>query len=754
VIGKTLLHYRITGKLGEGGMGVVYKAEDTRLKRDVAIKFLPRDTGPSSEQRRRFQAEAQAAAALNHPNITHVHAIEESDGDAFIVMEYVAGRELGKLTESGELPLDQVIALALQIAAGLKAAHDKGIVHRDIKSANIMVTDDGHIKIMDFGLAKVMGNTRVTRTGTVVGTVDYMSPEQVRGEDVDHRTDIWSFGVVLYEMLTGRRPFQGGYEQAVMYAIANEEAPSPSTLVPGLPDAAVRLVARSLARRRDDRYARMADVMAELQALRNESSSSEVPTNRRKSDARTALPGVAVLPFASIRPDPETDFLGFALADQIIGALTYVDSVAVRPSSAVRKYQGQPVDVPAAGRDLHADFVLAGHYLKEAGTVRLNVELIATESNDLVWRESIEVKYENAFKLQDMVAKKVLRGLKVQFPKSAKAIIDADAPANPLAYEYYLRAVSYPTTLADNRLAMEMLDKSIKLDPKFAPAHAELGYRLAQEANYGLVGGAGYAEADKAFRKALSLNENQLSALTNLSLRCIEFGQHEEAIDLIKRVLRVTPNSAMAHFTLSYLCRYTGMVERSIEEVEKAIELDPRNPRLRSAGFTYIYAGNYRKAYERFQLDARSAPPNAWQGWALFLMGERERAVECFDRALAMEPDGFVALRFGSMRSFIVGDLEDGRRRLRKLEEKRGLGEAYDAEASYAIASSCSLLGERLGCVRWLKKAVEDGFFNYPAMLKDPFLDGIRDDPEFQQVLALAKEKHETFKQAFSIKMP
>ncbi len=754
MIGKQLLHYRITGKLGEGGMGVVFKAEDTRLKRDVAIKFLPSDAVAGAAQLRRFETEARAAAALNHPNITQVHAIEESDGDAFIVMEYVQGRELRGLVESKELSLERAIALALQIAAGLKAAHDRGIVHRDIKSANIMVTDDGHVKIMDFGLAKVVGNTRVTQSGMVVGTVDYMSPEQVRGEEVDQRADIWSFGVVLYEMLTGERPFRGDYAQAVMYAISNEDAPSPSTVVPNLSAEAVTLTKKLLARNRDDRYASMVDVIGALEGLRKATSRDETKVfHRRKADTKTGLPGVAVLPFTSIRPDPETDYLGFALADQIIGALAYVDSVAVRPSSAVRKYQGQVVDIQAAGRELEADFVLAGHYLKDANAVRLNTELIAIQSNDLVWRESVEVKYDNVFKLQDIVSKKVLRGLKVQFRKSAVSAIQPEVPADPLAYEYYLRAVSYPNMLSDNRLAIEMLEKSIALDPNFASAHAELGYRLAQEANYGLVRGAGYMEAEAAYRRALSRNENLLSALSNLTKLYVEFGRHEEAIELLRRIFQLTPNGADAHFVLSYICRYTGLLGRSIEEVEKALELDPRNPRFRSVGFTYMYAGNYAKAHELFKQHEHSAAPIAWQGWALTLMGERDRAIECFDRAIAMEPDGFVALRFGSMRAFLKGDLEDGSRRIRQLDEELEHRRANDGETFYLMATSCAMLGDRSKSVRWLRSAVEQGFFNYPAMLQDPSLSTMRDDPEFQQVLTLARQKHDKFAAAFAAKM-
>jgi tetratricopeptide (TPR) repeat protein len=397
--------------------------------------------------------------------------------------------------------------------------------------------------------------------------------------------------------------------------------------------------------------------------------------------------------------------------------------------------------------------VLAGHYLKDGDTVRLNVELIAMESSDLVWRDAIEVKYENAFKLQDMVSKKVLRGMKVQFPRSA-AGIQPDTPTNPLAYEYYLRGVSYSTSLSDNQLAIEMLEKSIKLDPAFAPAHAELGFRLAQQANYGTARDAGYREAEMAFRRALALNENHPFALAHLAVLFIEFGRHEEAIELIGRQLQAMPNNAWAHFVLGYLCRYTGMLERAIEEVEKALTLDPRNPRFRSAGFVYMYAGDYPRAYELFKnQDERSAPSIAWQGWALALMGEREQAIERLDRAVAMEPVGFVALCFGSIAAFLKGDLEDALRRTQALEEELEQRVVCDGENWYLMACSCGYLGERDKCIRSLRRGVAGGFFSYSAMLREPFLEAVRGDPEFEQVLAQSKERHERFKKVFAATM-
>ena len=745
MIDKTILHYEILEKLGEGGMGVVYKAEDTKLKRNVAIKFLPKHISTDSNERERFKIEAQAAAALSHPNIATIYAIEEHDDEMFIVMEYIEGRELKEIIQSETPNLQSAIDHAIQIAEGLQAAHKKGIVHRDIKSSNIMVTDEGKIKIMDFGLAKIGKGMNLTKSGTTLGTILYMPPEQLRNKEVDNRSDIWSFGVVLYEMLTGELPFKGDYEQAVLYSILNEEPAPPSQILNRASKEIDNLVIKSLAKNPKERYQGMEEVIADLKSLKDETIAAS--QKARHNSTMKKLPGLAVLPFASIKSDPEMDFLGFALADQIISALTYIKSVSVRPSSAVRKYQNQSVDAPTAGKDLQVNFILTGYYLKEADTVRLNVELVNTQSNEMVWRESIEVKYENTFKLQDIVSEKVLHGLKVQFSQDERDRMQADVPKDALAYEYYLRAISYPITLEGDQLAIEMLKKSIKLDSSYAPAYSELGFRIGHTANSAMLGNKEHRKAEDAFRKALSLNKNLLTTLWYLSLHYTEIGKSEEAAELINQMFRVTPNNAMAHYALGYLYRYTGMLEESAHEVEKALALEPKNQRFLSAGFTYVYLGNYRKAYEVFDLDPENTLSIAWKGMTLFLLDEREQAIEYFDRVIAMEPEGYIGLRHAGVRAYIMGKTQEGLRSIRRLEETNPSDS--DSEHWYLIGNAYSLLGDRIACIRTLRKAVEGGFFNYPGMLKDPLLDPVRDDSEFQKVLTIAKEKHETFKKKF-----
>jgi non-specific serine/threonine protein kinase len=735
LIGKTILHYRILEQVGQGGMGVVYLAEDTRLERKVAIKFLPRHIAANVEERQRFEIEAKAAAALNHPNIATIHAIEETDNEIFIVMEYIEGRGLREIIQS-EIPnLQSAIDYATQVAKGLQAAHEKDIVHRDIKSSNIMVTESGQVKIMDFGLVKMHDRAQEINVGITMGTAAYMSPEQARGEAVDPRSDIWSLGVVLYEMLTGKLPFGGEYVQAIFYAIINENPQPVSDYRQDVPASLEGIVKKALAKNRDERYQSIREVLADLQQAINQPDSGKVPARQR----------LAVFPFDNLSNDPQTDFLSFALADQIIGKLVYFKNILVRPSSAIRKYQNLLIDARTAGKELEVDYVLNGNYLKDAGVVRLNIELVEVHSNEITWREGIEVEYENAFKLQDIVARQVLEGFKVQFSQDEQKCLSMDVPQNPLAYEYYLRGVSYPFNVDGARLAIEMLNKSIQLDPTYAPAYSELGFRLRDISFYAIGEAESVRQAEEAFLKALSLNDKLLSALGNLAAIYAETGKIEKALELVRRALRINPNSAGSHFSLSYIYRYAGMLEESAKEGETAIALYPRNPRFRSVGGTYTYLGKYDRALQLWDLDAESAVTLAWKGSIYLRLGKPEVAEKYFNRAIKLEPSNVISLWAAVMKAHVEGNQEDGLAVLRKLEQSN----LTDGEQWYNIGALYGLLGDSQGCARMLRKAVDLGFFNYPFMLRDSFLDSVRNDPGIQQVLKKSRKKHDAFKKQF-----
>ncbi len=442
--------------------------------------------------------------------------------------------------------------------------------------------------------------------------------------------------------------------------------------------------------------------------------------------------------------------MGFALADQITGALAYTKNVLVRPSSSVRQYQNHEVNVLSAAEDLKVDFVVMGHYLKEADAVRLNIELVNVHSNEMIWREPIEVRYENVFELQDIVTKKVIDGLKTQFLQDEQRRIQTDVPRNPLAYEYYLRSISYPLSNEGDQLAIEMLKKSIELDPDYAPAYGQLGKRTQRLAQYGLLDPEETKRAENYYLKALSLNEELLSALGDLAILYTDTARTEEAVELTRRMIEINPNNADAHFSLGYIYRYAGMLNESVLEMEKAVTLDPKNPEFRSIIITYRFAGEYEKACEIAKIFKESAFILGHIGAAQFQQGNKEQAVECFDRIIAMEPDGLIALWVTGIKAAIEGNIEVGLDAARKFEQFN----IADAEAWLHFAENYALLGDKDGCVRTLQRAVDGGFFNYPFILTDSFLDSVRDDPEFQDILKMAKAKHEAFKKRFFSETP
>ena len=454
---------------------------------------------------------------------------------------------------------------------------------------------------------------------------------------------------------------------------------------------------------------------------------------------------IAVLPFSNTKSDPETDYLGFAIADQIIGSLTYLNNITVRSSGSVRKYDKQIIDPVAAGDSLKVDYVLIGNYLKEGNMVRLNVELVKVDTDEMIWREHIEVDFNSAFELQDIVSQKVIEGLNIQFSQNELAQIGKDIPNNPLAYEYYLRSISYPYTNEGDQIAIGMLKKSIELDSTYAPAYAQLGDRTHRLALFGLHDPEESKRAENYFLKALSLNKENIFALAGLANIYTETARIEKAVELTRQILAINPGNAEAHFSLGYIYRYAGMNNESVQEMEEAMAIDPENPGFRSIVISYIFAGEFENSFESSKLFKQNDYILGYQGAALFRMGKEEQAVEYFNRCISMNPDGLQALWVTCMKASIEGNIEMGMEAAHRFEKVNIL----DPEPWYHFAGNYGLLGDRDGCVRALQRAVDGGFFNYPFMLKDSFLDSMREDEEFQMVLQEAREKHLSFQKNF-----
>jgi serine/threonine protein kinase len=424
MIGQTIAQYKILEKLGEGGMGVVYKAEDTKLKRTVALKFLPQRLSSNDQDKERFLQEAQSASALNHPNVCTIYDIQELDGQTFIVMEFVDGKTLREAKHA--ISMKQAVAVSAQIAEGLAAAHEKGIVHRDIKSDNIMVRPDGRVQIMDFGLAKLQGASSLTKAGSTIGTTAYMSPEQVRGEEADHRTDIFALGVVMYELLAGQLPFRGVHEAAVMYEIVNVDPQSIRTTKPEVEPDLERIVMKCLEKDRDNRYQSAREIAVDLKRFKRDSEGKRIqsstqetpvqPVKRRKSWMKTAvgaaiallvvasvawfllrgkgeaLDSLAVLPFENASNDQNMEYLSDGITESIINSLTKVPDLRVIPRSTVFRFKGKDIDPQEIGTKLKVHAVLAGRITKQGDDLNIQVDLVDVEKQSQLWGQQYRRK--------------------------------------------------------------------------------------------------------------------------------------------------------------------------------------------------------------------------------------------------------------------------------------------------------------------------------------------------------------------------
>jgi serine/threonine protein kinase/Tfp pilus assembly protein PilF len=663
MIGSTISHYKILEKLGEGGMGVVYKAEDTRLNRFVALKFLPPHTTSSSEERSRFLQEAQAASALNHPNVCTIHDIKQEDGHDFIVMEFVDGETLRRRLTRGPLDTDEAIAFAIQIGDALQEAHGKGIVHRDIKADNIIVNTKDQIKVMDFGLAKLKGSMKLTKTSSTVGTLAYMAPEQIQGSEVDHRSDIFSFGVVLFEMLTGRLPFRGEHDAAMMYSILNEQPDQIQTHRPNLSPEFAHILNRALEKNPSDRYQSIEDVLIDLRRLKRDSSRVLRPSDHVQSQvlpygtlskkqistwlklgvatlgvvlvalAVIFLPGkdgqiptkqeqtkkmVVVLPFENLG-SPEQEYFADGIAEEITSRLSGLSGLGVIARSSAMQYKKTNKTLKQIGEELNVGYVLQGTIrwgaLPEGGSrVRINPALVKVEDATQVWSQPYEAVMSDVFKLQSDIATQVANALGVTLLQQERQTLEVRLTENSEAYDFYLRGKEYfnrSYERKDLQTAEQMFRRAIDLDPQFAAAYAlyaqlnvSMYWFFYDHTEDRILLAKNHAE------KALSLDPNLAEAHTAMGFYHYQGRlEYERALEEFETALRLQPNSANIMIGIASVRRRQGRAQEAAENYARATEIDPRDATAHfNLGETFMLQRRYADAERSLHRSTSLAP--------------------------------------------------------------------------------------------------------------------------------------------------
>ena len=769
MVGQNISHYRILSKLGEGGMGVVYKAEDTKLRRMVALKFLTAEIAGDLELRARFVQEAQAAAALNHPNICTIFEIDEEHG--FLAMEFVEGQNVAEKIGARPLPLQEALDIATQAAQGLEAAHEKGIVHRDIKSANLMVTEKGQVKVMDFGLAQLTERSRITRSGMRVGTLAYMSPEQTEGKPTDRRTDIWGLGVVLYEMVSGRLPFARETEAAVAHAIVSGKPEPLTALRTGLPVGLDRVVGKALAKEPEDRYQHASDLAVDLRGVAGEVPRA-APVRKRtaaliascllglviaagwiawrsSSKAGTdAIRSLAILPLKSLQGGGQ-EYLEMGLADTLITKVSQIHGLTVRPTSAVRGYASKQMDALQAAKELQVEAVLDGSLQRSGDRLRVSVNLLRVSDGVSLWAESFDIRFTEIFAVQDEVSRQVVDRLRLKLSPEEKQRLAKRGTSNPDAYQLYLTGLDLfdkRTPLAMDEATIPMFEKAVAADPGYALAHARLAYARLWKALFIDVGSASLLDqAKQALEKAESLDPNMAETHEvrfELLWSVYEGFRYHEAVLELRRALQLNPHVGYPNLIVLY--SHMGLEQQALAAMDKAFEIDPLSKLVRS----WMVEGNALLGrYDESIALASRLQNTRGVSWALVAKGRLEEAQKQINADLAANPNGPHALGPLAVLLAMQGKFREAETVGLRME---GLGKDRSYHhATHALACVYALQGRAAQAVKWLRETVKYGMPDYLLFTRDPNLARIRNSPEFVQFMAELKPQWEGYMREF-----
>jgi serine/threonine protein kinase/tetratricopeptide (TPR) repeat protein len=748
-------------------MGDIYVAEDEQLRRKVAIKFIRAADASDLPARRRFIREAQAASALSHPNICTIFEIDDHEGQPFLVMELLDGSDLRRFCRTGGLEISRLLKWGIQIADALAAAHAHGIIHRDIKPANIFITTRGDSKILDFGLAKrddpssditITSTVELSKAGAVMGTAPYMSPEQVRGEPLDARSDLFSFGAVLYEMVTGRRPFNGSTQGMVFSSILTADPAPASQLRPDFPRDLERILDKALAKDRELRYQSAAEMKADLMRFQREVESGvakvavgEVARRRRmrlvlvfssvvllttaaiatafffSTRPRPAARGlsrqttIAVLPFQNSGHDTKFEYLGTALPDEVITTLSYTPTLSVRPFSMSQRFNENDADPYEAARQLRVAHIVTGHFLSHADRLRVTLETMDVAKQEVIWRTSLDVPASDALKLHEDIAATLVKGLLPSLGISAVEL-SATKPQNQQAYDLYLRSQDPSYDIEHNKDAIALLEKSVALDPGYAPAWLALASHYYAEADMVAGGDAMLKKCIAAVERARQLDPNLLGASTWLvGLGSRVNGDIPYSFAQLQELARKRPRRAEVHLMFSQLLRTIGALERAAEECEITHRLDP--DLSTDCAVPNIYLADLPKA--RVEIDR---DPGEFSSFLLGHVLLREGKVEEALPKLKILPAGS---NYEVVRNCWPNSSTQACQRIVAQSESEFL-RLPDPDAWYFGAALFAWLDKKDAALRLLDADAKRNFCVYPAVDHDPMFDKIRKSSEFQ----------------------
>ncbi|HWQ31929.1 MAG TPA: protein kinase [Blastocatellia bacterium] len=761
--------YRIEGPLSRGGMGAVYKATQLGLERAVAIKLLLPMYADDSRMRERFRREARSAAALRHPNIIQIYDYGISEHGPYIVMEFVTGESLRQMLRCGPVAPEQTVQLMEQICSAVAAAHEAGIIHRDLKPDNILIEKrPGGLtaKVLDFGIARLRGmpetisddETQSNLTGaSAIGSPHYMSPEQCLGAELDARADIYSLGVTLYEMLTGQVPFPNTSSVAILLQQINTPPARLRDLNPAIPAAVEAVVLKALAKEPAGRFATATELAQSLSQslaaadefethltleLTDPFGTTQTPLPSHRSEATpsfnpTIPPStlskrfrLAILPLRNLMAEPDIEYLGFALADSVITQLSCIKSLIVRPSSAVEKYRSQPADPRVVGRELQVDSILSGSYIRSGDNFRVNAQLIDVARNEVLWQERIDLKFASVIELQDRICDELIRGLRLNLSTGEQEALRHDAPANPVAYELYLRALACLQTEEGHRQAISLLEASVQLDPNYAPAWAALAGRYINGRHY-LRDETMLQKAERAISRALELNPSSPAAIFCRILHYAELGDVRNAISDCKRLLKVAPNSEYAYQAMGHAYDYAGLPDIALTLFRRAVEINPTTfPYI--IGMMLYQKGEYAEARREFEKHLGECPEiTFWLGVLDLVDGQREQAIARFEAILSETGENKMQAMTYAMLCAVKGAREEGAAALQAILNS---GAQLAGYSYYVLAPIYSLLGDFENCFLMLREAMRTGYGNYPFLMSDPLLEAARQAEGFAEV--------------------